>query len=345
MRLFSRRQDHTGGGAQPARRSILMPTNEPNPRHINQESSVNSKMTTAEKRGYQQICDADGFMLVVAADQRGGMRKLLSNDPAEQAKIGTALLGRVKQDIVRHLANPAASCILLDPVCAVPSVINDGVLDRATGLLVGLDDSGWDTTPEGFRLSKLCAGVNARRVREMGGTGAKLMVYLRPDQDKANVENLKIISDTIEDFAREDLLLVVEILTYQLDGEDDAEYSRRFPALIVDCARLALDYGSKVLKMPFPGTAEACAEITRLCGDVPWAVLSAGVNHDTFISQVEVAMANGASGIIAGRSLWKDCISLDASVTAERLNLLAVPRLRELSALLARGGDRISKAA
>jgi sulfofructosephosphate aldolase len=309
MRPFSRRQDHTGGGAQPARRSILMPTNEPNPRHINQESSVNSKMTTAEKRGYQQICDADGFMLVVAADQRGGMRKLLSNDPAEQAKIGTALLGRVKQDIVR------------------------------------LDDSGWDTTPEGFRLSKLCAGVNARRVREMGGTGAKLMVYLRPDQDKANVENLKIISDTIEDFAREDLLLVVEILTYQLDGEDDAEYSRRFPALIVDCARLALDYGSKVLKMPFPGTAEACAEITRLCGDVPWAVLSAGVNHDTFISQVEVAMANGASGIIAGRSLWKDCISLDASVTAERLNLLAVPRLRELSALLARGGDRISKAA
>jgi tagatose-1,6-bisphosphate aldolase len=120
-----------------------MPAYQPSPRHINQEPSVNSKMTTAEKRGYQQICDADGFMLVVAADQRGGMRKLLSSDPAEQAKIGTALLGRVKQDIVRHLANPAASCVLLDPVCAVPSVINDGVLGRTTGLLVGLDESGW----------------------------------------------------------------------------------------------------------------------------------------------------------------------------------------------------------
>jgi tagatose 1,6-diphosphate aldolase len=88
--------------------------------------------------------------------------------------------------------------------------------------------------------------------------------------------------------------------------------------------------------MPFPGTADACAQISTLCGDVPWAVLSAGVNHETFIDQVEIAMANGASGIIAGRSLWKDCITLDSAVTAERLTTLAVPRLRELEAVLVR---------
>ncbi len=48
-----------------------------------------------------------------------------------------------------------------------------------------------------------------------------------------------------------------------------------------------------------------------MCGEVPWAVLSAGVDHETFVGQVETAMANGASGVIAGRALWKDCISLD----------------------------------
>ena len=306
---------------------------------------MTSRMTTAERRGYHQICDASGFMLVVAADQRGGMRKLLARDQAEQAKIDTKALGRVKSDIVRHLANPAASCILLDPVCAVPAVIDDGVLVKNTGLLIGLDDSGWDTSPKGFRLSKLCPGINARRVREMGGTGAKLMVYLRPDQPGANERNLTIIRDVVSDFATEDLLLVVEILTYPLDGEDEAAYAGKFPSIIVACARLALECGSKVLKMPFPGTAEACEQITTLCGEVPWAVLSAGVDHETFVGQVEVAMANGAAGIIAGRSLWKDCISLDASVAADRLTNLAVPRLRELEAVLLRSRHQQAKAA
>jgi sulfofructosephosphate aldolase len=69
---------------------------------------------------------------------------------------------------------------------------------------------------------------------------------------------------------------------------------------------------------------------------VPWAVLSAGVDHATFLGQVETSMANGASGVIAGRSLWKDCISLDRSVTKDRLETIAVPRLREIQAVIAR---------
>jgi tagatose-1,6-bisphosphate aldolase len=306
---------------------------------------MSNTMTTSELRGYQQICDSDGFMLVVAADQRGGMRKLLAKEESEQKKITTATLGRVKGDIARYLANVAASCILLDPVCAVPGVVQEGILSRSTGLLVGLDESGWDTTPEGYRLSKLCPGVDARRVREMGGTGAKLMVYLRPDVEGANDYNLKIIRDCVADFATEDLLLVVEFLTYQMEEESDADYAAKFPSIIVECTRLALECGSKVLKLPYPGNAEACRQVTALCENVPWAVLSAGVNHETFIRQVEIAMANGASGIIAGRSLWKDCISLDSAVTADRLTKLAVPRLLELRAALALYGKVEAKAA
>jgi tagatose 1,6-diphosphate aldolase len=47
-------------------------------------------------------------------------------------------------------------------------------------------------------------------------------------------------------------------------------------------------------------------------------------------------MANGASGVIAGRSLWKDCISLDRAVTRDRLEQVAVPRLSEIQAVIAR---------
>ena len=290
-------------------------------------------MTTAELRGYQQICDRNGMMMVVACDQRGGMRKVLADTPEAQAAITDRTLGTVKAQIVRHLANKASS-VLLDPLCAVPHVIHDGDLARDTGLLIGLDASGWDTDAEGYRISKLVPGTTARRVRELGGTGAKLLVYLRPDRPEANAVNLGIIRDCIADFAAEDVLLVVEILTYQLEDEPDAAYRAAFPQLIVDCARMALEQGSKVLKLPFPGTAEACRRITELCAGVPWAVLSAGVDHATFVGQVETAMANGASGVIAGRSLWKDCISLDPEVCATRLEEIASARLREIQSIL-----------
>ena len=301
-------------------------------------------MTTAEFRGYQQICGRDGAMMVIAADQRGGMRKIMAASPAEKSAITEPMLGETKADITRYLASQA-SCILLDPVCAVPGVVNDGTLARDTALLIGLDASGFDTTPEGYQLSKLVPGIDARRVRALGGTGGKIMVYLRSDRADANTANIEILRRCVEDFAREDLLLVVEFLTYQLPGESKEEYKAAFPGLIEGGTRICLDIGSKVLKLPYPGNAEACARVTMLCGGVPWAVLSAGVDHETFLGQVETAMANGASGVIAGRALWKDCISLDRKVTQNRLTTVAVPRLRQIQDIVARHRGTASKAA
>jgi tagatose-1,6-bisphosphate aldolase len=305
---------------------------------------MKNKMTTAERRGYQQICCDNGLMLVVAADQRGGMRKILAKTPEEQAAIDERRLGEVKADIVAYLANEAA-CILLDPVCALPKVVDEGVLSRDTALLIGLDASGWDVDAKGYRLSKLVPGITARRVREMGGTGAKLMVYLRPDHPEANTHNLNIIRDCVAEYTREDLLLVVEILTYALDGENEADYKRKFPALIEGCARLAIEQGSKVLKLPFPGTAESCRVVTEIAGDAPWAVLSAGVDHETFLEQIDIAMRNGASGVIGGRALWKDCLSLDRAVQRGRLAHAAPPRLLQIKAILDTYGRRAARVA
>jgi tagatose 1,6-diphosphate aldolase len=293
-------------------------------------------MTTAEFRGYQQICGPDGAMMVIACDQRGGMRTLLSDDPAVQATIGTGILGDTKADITRYLA-AEASCVLLDATCAVPRVVDEGILPRHVGLVIGLDDSGWDVAAEGgYRLSKLVPGISARRVRTLGGTGGKIMVYLRADRPEANRHNLAILDHCVADFATEDLLLVVEFLTYRLDGESPEAYAAAIPSLIEGGTRLCLDRGAKVLKIPYPGTPEACAAVTRMAGPVPWAVLSAGVDHATFLGQIETAMGHGASGVIGGRALWKDCISLDRAVTRERLRGIAVPRLREIQAVLAR---------
>ena len=275
-------------------------------------------------------------MMVIAADQRGGMRKIMAAQPSEEAAITEKMLGETKSDITQYLASQAA-CILLDPVCAVPNIVDNGTLARDTALLIGLDASGFDTAPEGYQLSKLVPGIDARRVRELGGTGGKIMVYIRADRPAANIANIDILRNCIADFGEEDMLLVVEFLTYPLPGESKEDYKANFPKLIEEGARICLDLGSKVLKLPYPGNVQSCARITAMCGAaVPWAVLSAGVDHETFLGQVEIAMANGASGIIAGRALWKDCISLDRSVTRDRLTNVAVPRLRQIQEIVAK---------
>lgn len=295
-----------------------------------------TRFTTAELRGFQQVCNAEGAMVAIACDQRGGMRQLLAADPAGRAAISDADLGVVKSDIVRYLG-AHASAVLLDPVCAVPGVVRDGTLRRDVGLLIGLDASGYDADGDGYRLSRLAEGVTARRVRALGGTGGKIMVYLRADRPEANPHNVDILKRCVEDFAREDLLLVVEFLTYALDGESPEAYATAVPGLVEGGVRIALDCGAKLLKVPYPGSAASCTAINDMAGDVPWTILSAGVDHGTFLAQVRTAVAEGAAGVIAGRALWKDCISLDRNVTRERLTRLAVPRLEEIKAVVRDG--------
>ncbi|MEQ9909827.1 tagatose-bisphosphate aldolase [Pectobacterium odoriferum] len=292
-------------------------------------------MTTAEHRGYQLICNATGAMMVIACDQRGGMRTLLAPTSEAQAAITNEILGNTKYDITRYLA-AEAGCVLVDPICAIPGLINEKILPRDTGLLIGLDASGWETTPEGYRISTMVEGVTARKVREWGATGGKIMIYLRPDIPDANARNLATLRTVIQDFAQEDLLLVVEFLTYPLENESREAYTRLLPELIPAGCQACIEQGAKVLKIPYPGSDEACARVTTLCGDIPWAVLSAGVDHATFLPQVESALKNGASGVIAGRSLWKDCISLDRNVSKEKLSTIAVSRLNDIQALLKR---------
>ena len=136
------------------------------------------------------------------------------------------------------------------------------------------------------------------------------------------------------DCAAEGILLIVELLTYQLDGESDDAYRAAFPGLVADGARLAVACGAKALKLQYPGSAEACAAVTAAAAGVPWAVLSAGVDHATFLEQVRTAMANGASGAMAGRSLWKDSLSISSTTRQDYLTTRALPRLRELAAVV-----------
>ncbi|MBV8927539.1 MAG: hypothetical protein JO152_00260 [Mycobacteriaceae bacterium] len=266
----------------------------------------------------------------MAADQRNGMKAAMKDAPGGASAISTAELADAKADLVRFLAN-FAPAILLDPEVALPGVVDDGVLARDTALVVGMDASGFEIV-DGLRHTRFVPGVTPRTVRDLGGDVAKMLFYTRPDRQGLDSSVADEMRKLIHGCADEGVLLIVELLTYQLDDESDEAYQEAFPELVADGAALAVACGAKVLKLQYPGSAEGCAAVTKAAAGVPWAVLSAGVDHETFIGQVRTAIANGASGAMAGRSLWKDSLSISPELRADYLTHRALPRLRELAA-------------
>ena len=172
-------------------------------------------------------------------------------------------------------------------------------------------------------------------IREVGGDVAKMNVYMRPDQEGLDSHPARIIASVVEDCAREGVLVAIEILTYALEGESAEEYAAKAPELIVEAAAIARACGAPLMKLQYPGSLEGCRAVTQALGDIPWAVLSAGVDHATFVENLRTSLEGGAAGAIAGRSLWKDCLRADRQATAAALRDVGVPRLRELQAVLA----------
>ena len=289
--------------------------------------------TTAQLRAYQRICDpGSGRILVIAMDQRSSMLGLIRVSGTATADD----LVDAKLDLVAHLGNEAPA-VLLDPTTVVPQVVTDGVLARDTALMVGMDATGYEPGADGLRVSRVVEGVDASRVRAVGGDVAKMNVYMRPDREGLDSHPARLIASVVEDCAREGILVAIEILTYPLEGESAEDYQAVAPELIVQAAAIARECGAPMLKLQYPGSLEGCAAVTDTLGDIPWAVLSAGVDHETFVKNLRTALSGGAAGAIAGRSLWKDCLLGDREATARRLRGVAVPRLREVEAVLAEG--------
>jgi tagatose 1,6-diphosphate aldolase len=64
---------------------------------------------------------------------------------------------------------------------------------------------------------------------------------------------------------------------------------------------------------------------------VPWALLSSGVDFEAFLRQVDVACESGASGVIAGRAIWKEAVDLEPAARQNFLSTISVERLGALA--------------
>ena len=62
-----------------------------------------NNMSTAERRAFQQICDPEGKIFVIALDQRNGMRQLATSDKDLQEKINSRDMNFIKNQEIMEI--------------------------------------------------------------------------------------------------------------------------------------------------------------------------------------------------------------------------------------------------
>src|SRR5262249_60740610 len=106
-------------------------------------------------------------------------------------------LRALKSDIAEALG-PGASGLLLDPEFALPSLVDERVVPRDTGILVAVERSG-PRKENGLRVAEVL--LAPAEVRRLGGAAAKLLVYVRPGREGGERPNGGVVAGLAEEWA------------------------------------------------------------------------------------------------------------------------------------------------
>jgi tagatose 1,6-diphosphate aldolase len=303
---------------------------------------VKKELTIGKFRGMQQIATERGLFTMLALDHQEAFCEGLN--PVDPDSVSYLEVVDAKLDIIAALA-PHTSALLADLRYGVAQGIAASALPGRTGLLVTLELSpGYGPGETIARKTAVVPGWNVAKVRRLGAAAVKMLVFYHPHSQMAGFQE-DLISQIAIDCKEHDIPLVLEVLTHAVEpgqSKESPEFAATRPWVIIESARRLCHLGADVFKAEFPADMKHesdqakmlgwCEELTEAAG-IPWVVLSAGVTHDMFCHQVEISCRGGASGFLAGRSIWKEALSVTGSARKEFLAGEAVRRLNELTAI------------
>ena len=296
-------------------------------------------LTVGKLRGLRQIASPDGILTICAMDHRGSFRNMIN--PANPQSVSYDEMVKRKLELCSTFA-PIATAVLIDPLFGAAQCISQGTLPGTTGLLVSIEATGYSGSKE-HRVTELLEGWGVEKIKRMGASAVKLLVYYRPDLKELASEQLGIVRTVGEECVEYDMPFLVEPVSYPVGSEIDnpEEFARHKPEIVIETAREMSALPIDVLKAEFP--ADLCytrdrTELLELCRRldsaslVPWVILSAGVDFDAFYQQVEIACQTGASGFLGGRALWQEAMDItDARKRTEFLSTIGIDRMKRLS--------------
>jgi len=288
-------------------------------------------------RGLQQCSSTRGTISTLALDHRGNLRRSLN--PQDPSAVTPEQLTKFKVDVATALA-PEADSLLTDPEFGAAQAIVANALPAQVGLVVAVEASGYTGDPTA-RHSRILPEWSVAKVRRMGASMVKVLAYYHPEAPTAK-EIEAFIRQVADDCQEQDIPLMLEPLSYPLDPAQKTLPSAEKRAVVIETARRLTSYGVDILKAEFPLDpkidqnetiwADACQELNS-ASTVPWLLLSAAVDFETYLHQVVIACQMGASGIAVGRAVWKEAADLVGADRTKFLQEIARPRMARLNAL------------
>ena len=296
------------------------------------------QLTIGKVRGLQQIASPDGILTICAMDHRESMRRMINREDPDKASFDAMVQRKLE---LCSAFGEHASAVLLDPIFGAAQCIGGGVLPSDTGLLVSIEASGYSGGKEN-RLTDLLDGWSVEKIKRMGASAVKILVYYRPDLEDLASKQLNTIGIVAKECLRYDLPFLVEPMSYPIGSEiaNPEEFAQRKAELVIRTAQDVTALPIDVLKAEFPASQYPLrdkSELLALCqkldevSQLPWVLLSAGVRFEQFSQQVEIACRAGASGFLGGRAIWQEAMDIeDARERVRYLSTVGVDRLKRL---------------
>jgi tagatose 1,6-diphosphate aldolase len=291
-------------------------------------------------RGLQQISTTEGIFIMCAMDHRGSLKAMIEKEQLDD-EVDYQELVEYKLELCAALA-PHSSAVLLDPNYGAAQCISQGALPGHTGLLISIEATGYKGTEQG-RITTLLNNWSVEKIRRMGATAVKLLVYYRPDLTEVANAQMKTVRTVAEECLKYDIPFLVETQTYPVKAEtsNPSKLAALKPSLVIETARQITSLPIDVLKSEFPADLKYETNRSKLlqycrqldeASPVPWVILSAGVEYETFRQEVEIACSSGASGFLGGRAIWQEALHFtDKKDRLKFLSTIVVDRLKELA--------------
>ena len=300
---------------------------------------MSKEISVGKARALQQTANERNLFTILAVDHRDSMRVMINPDDINA--VPAEVLTQTKIDICKILA-PHSSAVMLDPVYGGGQAITAGAMPR--GWICSMEEQGYLGDPH-MPKTPMLEGWSVEKAKLQGATGIKILMKYHPDSGDVAQYQQELVAKTLEEGERWQIPLFLEPIVYPLDpnvNQNSVEFAAQKPELVMRTAKTFSDLGADVLKMEFPINVNindneddwerACVMLNGEI-NVPWVLLSAGVTHEIFKKQLQIACQSGASGFLAGRAIWREAVLLSGHERRNFLQKEALQRLRELTAI------------
>jgi len=228
----------------------------------------------------------NGKILMLALDHRGSLKKLLR--PHDPESTSSREMVDFKKAILSTVGKQASG-VLLD--------INYGIdaykqLNSTMPAVFAIDKSGY-VGSESERITEVA--YTAGDLKNLGALGTKLLVQVNPTKRSFETQ-LEVAKKVLDDAHANELPLFLEFVNYDMEPQ------------VPETLKLFLEAGINpdVYKLEYPGNLEKSMEVTNMLGNIPWILLTKGVDFPEFKERLTTSIKGGCSGFLAGRALWKE---------------------------------------